>query len=137
MEEKFRRVSVVIPLHNEGENIPSLLEELDGVVSSAGVLEAVLVDDKSEDKSLELLRGLKEAFGWLRVVSHLQRGGQSMALLMGIRYARGEVIVTMDGDGQNDPKDIGRLLEVFFENLSAFLLVVGRRRKRKDSWIKR
>ncbi len=137
MEDRSQRVSIVIPVHNEGENLLSLLEELEGVVLDQGIMEALVVDDKSEDESLPLLRELKRKLSWLRVIFHLKRGGQSMALLTGIRHARGDVIVTMDGDGQNDPEDIRRLLGVFFQNSSDFLLVMGRRRRRRDSWIKR
>ena len=99
--------SVIIPVYNERENIPRLLEKLDRVftkISRPG--EAVVVDDGSTDGSTEILRSLKPRYPWLKVVILRRNFGQSAAFTAGIDHAQGEILVTMDGDLQNDPEDI-------------------------------
>lgn len=137
MDKQAIKFSVVIPVHNEAGNIPGLLSEIGRLIKDKGDWEVLVVDDASEDGTLQLLREIRSRRPWLRVISHEKRAGQSMALLSGIRYAKGEIIITMDGDGQNDPIDMFSLLDVYLKNESAFCLVVGKRSKRKDNWIKR
>lgn len=131
------KASIVIPVHNEAGNIRTLLLEIDQIFTPSEDLEVVVVDDHSTDNTLEILRELKGIFPFLRVICHRKRYGQSMALLSGIKMAQADLIITMDGDGQNDPNDIPRLVNTFEENRSDFLLVTGKRRKRKDTWLKR
>lgn len=129
-------LSVIIPVHNERENIPSLVLEIESVLQPLDTFELIVVDDGSTDDTIKTLYPIFHERAWLRVVCHRKNMGQSMAISTGIKAARGEIIITMDGDGQNDPKDIPRLLRHFDPN-THFLLVTGRRKNRKDTWLKR
>jgi dolichol-phosphate mannosyltransferase len=128
-------LSVVVPVRNEAENLASLLDEIDQALLGLSEYEIVYVDDGSTDETLPRLLALGETFPRLRVLRHFNGCGQSAALLTGIRAARGATIATLDGDGQNDPADLPRLLEVLQklqqENPSA--MVVGYRKRRKDN----
>lgn len=135
--QKFEpTISVVIPVHNEGDNITHLLLETESVLQPLGTFELIVVDDGSSDNTIKNLYPIFLEKPWLRIICHKKNMGQSMALLTGIKAARGEIIITMDGDGQNDPKDIPKLLNQMKPN-HPFLLVTGRRKHRKDSWLKR
>lgn len=127
-------LSVVIPAHNEKENLQPLLEELTAVLDSLQLSsEIVLVDDGSEDGSAELITRLAAAEPRLRAVFLARRSGQSAALLCGFEHARGERIAVMDADRQTDPADIPRLLEL----LPGHGAVVGIRVQRHDSFWRR
>jgi len=122
-------ISVVVPLYNEEGNIRELQKELASVL--AGVEhELILVDDCSSDSTLSLIqRGAQ-----VRVLEFERNSGQSAAMYAGIHAARGEVIVLMDGDLQNDPADIPRLLEEIGKGAD---LVCGFRANRRDTLSKR
>lgn len=137
MDKQHIKFSVVIPAHNEAGNIQGLLLEIGRLIKNKVDWEVLVVDDASDDDTLKVLKEMRIQAPWLRVILHGKRAGQSLALLSGIRYAKGEIIITMDGDGQNDPADMFRLLDVYEKNESSFCLVVGKRSKRKDTWIKR
>ncbi len=124
---KINKVSVVIPIFNEADNIVPLLEELREVVPGlAPKHEIIFVNDGSTDKSLEVLKSLKDI-----VIIDLNRNyGQAVALDAGFKEADGEVIISLDGDGQNDPNDIPKLLEKLKEE--DLDVVAGWRKKRKD-----
>ncbi|MDD5035748.1 MAG: glycosyltransferase family 2 protein [Methylococcaceae bacterium] len=128
-------LSVVVPVHNEAENLSPLLEEIARTLEDWCAYEIVYVDDGSTDDTLARLLALRERYPRLRVLHHLRICGQSTALLNGIRAARGDAIATLDGDGQNDPADIPRLLaalgELRKENPKA--MVAGYRKLRKDT----
>ena len=133
-------LSVVIPIHNEADNIIELIEEI--TVSLRGIVdfEIVVVDDGSSDNSAALLRQAAGATDVLRVVRHGERRGQSAALLAGVRAARAGWIATLDGDGQNDPADIPKLLEARDKAATSgpgLQLLGGLRVSRKDRWHKR
>lgn len=133
-------LSVVIPIHNEADNIVDLIEEI--VVSLDGIsdFEIVVVDDGSSDNSAALLRQSAESVPNLRLVRHAGKRGQSAALLSCVRAARATWIATLDGDGQNDPADIPKLLEARDGAGSAGAaptLIGGYRVKRRDRWHKR
>ena len=132
-------ISVIVPILNERENIPSLLAEIVQTAQSAPISEIIYVDDGSTDGSFEALQALKAEYAALRVIRHDRRCGQSAALWTGVKSAGNDVIVTLDGDGQNDPADIGLLYKMFQQNEHKFpaLMVAGERKKRNDSWIKR
>lgn len=133
--EKILLLSVVIPLLNEEENIPYLYEELNEVLSSIKEgYEIIFIDDGSTDKSLELLQDLQTKDDHLVVVSFRKNFGQTAAMAAGFDYARGDVIVTMDADLQNDPKDIPMLLKKISEGYD---VVTGWRHDRKDAFINR
>lgn len=132
-------ITVVVPVLNEEENIPSLLKEISQAAKTVPISEIIYVDDGSTDKSFEILQALKKDHRSLRVIRHQKRSGQSAALWTGIKAAGNDIVVTLDGDGQNDPADIGLLYDLYksYENDFPKLMVAGERRKRNDVWIKR
>src|SRR5205807_2468194 len=107
-------LSVVIPLYNEGDNLEPLIAELGPVLDSLGrSAEIVAIDDGSTDGSFERLAALVAREPRLRVVRLARNYGQTAALAAGIEHARGGIIISMDADLQNDPRDIPRLLAAF------------------------
>src|SRR5512146_1106407 len=130
-------LSVVVPVHNERDNIVPLLTEIVAALRGKADFEIVYVDDASKDDSLAVLRAAKAQFPELRVVRHLTQSGQSTALRTGIKAARGEWIATLDGDGQNDPADIPKLLAMRGESPATIKLFAGWRVNRQDSGSKR
>jgi dolichol-phosphate mannosyltransferase len=132
-------LSVVVPVRDEEANIAPLINEI--CSSLGGLLESdiVYVDDGSSDKTWERLVTLSEKLSQLKIVRHRKSCGQSYAIHTGVKAAQSPLIATLDGDGQNDPADIPRLLEVFnsADSPVGLQLVIGHRRKRQDSWVKR
>lgn len=127
-------VSIVIPVHNEAGNIQRLIEEISAVPTATAEFEIVVVDDGSDDHTLDVLRQLGRDHAHLRVLAHRRRCGQSTSLVHGVRAARGKTIVTLDGDGQNDPRDIPRLLATLNGNgIENLRMVTGHRRQRRDT----
>ncbi len=128
------KISVIIPLHNESESISSLLDELSRSMNSLGeTWEVLCMDDGSDDDSLDRLHQSCVLFEQLRVYSIPMKSGQSRALWEGLCRALGEIIVTLDADGQNSPADIPKMLH----RLKSAEMVVGIRTSRKDPWRKR
>ena len=130
-------LSVVIPFYNEGENVDHLLEELHRAMeSSPWPWQAVLVDDGSEDDTLSRMESARSRFGDHVTVVALRRNfGQTAATQAGIDAASGELVVTLDGDRQNDPEDILPLTRrLIQEELD---LMVGWRKHRRDGFILR
>ena len=131
------KLSIVVPVHNENENLRPLIEEIESAVAGLGEHEIVYVDDGSSDDTLSRLVALKASFPALRVLRHIRCCGQSTALRTGIKVAKGQVIVTLDGDGQNDPANIPAMLEAWRELKHADqgrgALIAGYRRNRKDT----
>lgn len=132
-------ISIVVPVFNEEENIEPLLAEIAAVAAAVPVTEVLYVDDGSTDGTPRVLKSLRARFPFLRVLRHDRCGGQSAGLWTGVQAARNEIVVTLDGDGQNDPADISRLLEVYKKESTGnpAVMVAGQRRKRNDSWVKR
>ena len=131
-------ISVVVPVRNEAENIAPLIAEIRRALNGGAPFEIVYVDDGSNDATPERLREAIAGNPCLRVVRHRKSCGQSAAVATGVKTARAAAIVTLDGDGQNDPADIPRLLSVFNKaGDKDMLLVAGFREKRKDSPVKR
>ena len=129
------KLSVVIPVYNEEDNIQPLYDELKGVLEKIDQsYEIIFIDDGSDDRSLELLEKLQQQDTDVVVVSFRRNFGQTAAMSAGFDYADGEVIVTMDGDMQNDPKDIPLLLAKMGEGYD---LVSGWRHNRQDAFINR
>jgi dolichol-phosphate mannosyltransferase len=129
-------LSVVIPVHNEADNIAPLVAEIRAALDGVVAYEIVYVDDASSDGTAAALAALKATAPMLRVVRHAERCGQSFAIRSGVKAARGPWIATLDGDGQNDPADIPRLWALRPAS-DAALMIAGQRTKRQDSWSKR
>lgn len=131
-------LSVVVPVHNEGDNIRPLIEEISAALTGKVAFEMVYVDDGSSDITPKLLKETAEDFPELRVLRHVRCCGQSAAVMTGVKNARGRFIATLDGDGQNDPADIPALLDVLQKaDDPDRLLVAGWRAKRRDTEIKK
>lgn len=121
--------SVVVPLKNEEENISELINELEPVMVSLGKpWELICIDDGSTDKTLDILKKLSNKKKFLRIISFSQNFGQSSAFDAGFKAAKGEYVITMDGDRQNDPGDIPKLVD----EVRDYDLICGRRINRKD-----
>jgi glycosyltransferase involved in cell wall biosynthesis len=128
-------LSVVVPIYNEEESIPSLYERLTAALATLGCeYEIITVDDGSRDASFTLLRDLALADSHLRVVRFRRNFGQTAAFSAGFDRARGEVVVTIDADLQNDPADIGALLSKMNEGYD---VVSGWRERRQDPFLNR
>ncbi len=128
-------ISIVVPVHNEEENVGELLAELTGVLDGTGqVWEAVFIDDGSTDGTFAALTRLHAAHGNVRVVRLRRNFGKAAALAAGFAEASGELIVTIDGDLQDDPAEIPRLLARLDEG---FDLVSGWKTNRQDPWSRR
>jgi len=132
-------ISVVIPIYNEEGNIIPLIEELLPIVDKIGGGEIIIVNDNSNDSSKDLVLNNKGSNKTkIKLLSHTVQSGQSAGLLTGIKFASNNLIVTLDGDGQNDPKDILSMLEVWkASEKDKELLVIGHRVNRKDTWSRR
>jgi dolichol-phosphate mannosyltransferase len=132
-------LSVVVPVYREPENVEPLLREIAHALDGRVDYEVVMVDDGSDDATPERLAAARAGYPRLRVIRHRQNRGQSAALITGIRAARAEWIATLDGDGQNDPADIPRLLSLRDGSAPGQMpdMVAGVRRKRRDNWLRR
>ena len=132
-------ISVVIPIYNEEGNIISLIDELLPIVDKIGGGEIIIVNDNSTDSSKDLVLNKKGSVNTsIELLSHTVQSGQSAGLLTGIKFASNNTIITLDGDGQNDPKDILSMLEVWKESEKhQELLIIGHRINRKDTWSRR
>lgn len=129
------QLSVVVPVLNEEENVEELCARISTALASGDLdHEIIFVDDGSTDATVDRLRRLQEADPRIRVVKLRRNYGQTPAMRAGIDYAKGDVIVTMDGDLQNDPSDIPMIVQKLEEG---FDLVAGWRRKRKDPFLTR
>src|SRR5574337_1348604 len=131
------QLSVVVPVFNERGNVVPLLTEITTALRGKVDFEIVYVDDASRDDSLAVLAQAKTQFPDLRVPRHLAQSGQSTAIRTGIKAARGAWIATLDGDGQNDPADIPRLIEARKTADAKVKLFAGWRTTRRDSFNKR
>jgi dolichol-phosphate mannosyltransferase len=127
-------LSVVIPVYNEAENIPPLIERLESALCEwAGPVEILFVDDGSTDRTLELLKRAQEGDSRLRLAHFRRNLGQTAAMAAGFQLAKGDAVVTIDGDLQNDPAEIPRLAGM----LNDWDVVCGVRVRRQDSRWKR
>jgi len=123
--------SIIIPIYNESENICDLILEIETNLDFNNY-EIIVVNDCSTDKTSKILKKIKSSK--LKIINLKERSGQSYAILTGIKNSSSSTIVTIDGDGQNDPKDISKLYHTY--NKSVYSLVGGIRISRKDNIIK-
>jgi dolichol-phosphate mannosyltransferase len=132
------RFSVVVPMKNEADNIDLLIGEIEAACQGDD-FEAIFIDDGSTDATLARLQAAAKVKPWVRVLHHASSGGQSAAVHSGVQAARGAIICTMDGDGQNPPAEIPRLVApLLAANAAPTLgLVAGQREKRQDTWSKK
>ncbi len=131
------QLSVVVPVFNERDNVAPLVHEITAALRGVADFEIVYVDDHSRDDTLAVLRALKAEVPELRVVHHVTQSGQSTAVRSGVKAARGTWIATLDGDGQNDPADIPKLIAERAKAAPEIKLFAGWRVNRQDSGSKR
>ncbi|MFN3871090.1 MAG: glycosyltransferase family 2 protein [Aquificaceae bacterium] len=128
-------LSVVIPAYNEEENVPILYEKLKAVLENLDRhYEIIFVDDGSKDSTWERLKEIAEKDKKVKLIRFRKNYGQTAAMYAGFQHAKGEVIITMDADLQNDPEDIPKLLEKLQEGYD---IVSGWRKNRKDPFLSR
>ncbi len=147
------RLSVVVPVHNEEENISPLIAEITAALKGKIDFEVLVVNDASTDLTASQLVELQQHYSLLRVIHHPQQAGQSAAVLSGVKFARFPWIATLDGDGQNNPLDILKLIQASMErpdpakslpegctrqqHATAALLCMGYRQKRYDGLMRK
>lgn len=134
-------ISVVVPAHNEQGNVENLVREISDVDQICNIHEIIFVDDNSSDQTLNTLTDLKQKFTKLRVIHHENQCGQSAAIFSGVKASKSEWVATLDGDGQNIPGDIPRLVTALTECKNPDVkLINGNRNRganRQDNWIKK
>ncbi len=134
--DKVNNISIIIPVYNEEGNIALLVEEIERSILKSIKYEIIIVDDGSTDNTPKRLKNLKIKNRNIIILRHRKNYGQSYSLRTGILYANEDFIITLDGDGQNDPKDINKLLNNFSVDKD-FQLVIGNRKKRHDKLSKK
>lgn len=128
-------LSIIIPVFNERDNVENLFNEIQSALPAKDYnFEVIFVDDGSNDGTRQILSELKTQHDRLQVVYHKSNYGQSAALLSGAKAAKYSILVTMDGDGQNDPADIPRL---YRELYAKDMVVLGNRKKRDDNLLRK
>lgn len=134
-------LTIVVPVHNEAGNIASLVDEIADALKGREPFEAIFVNDGSTDDTQAILSQLGSTRSWLRQLRHAASCGQSAAIRTGVLHALAPVVVTMDGDGQNDPAFIPQLFDALLAADSKVGLIQGQRERRKgafkrfQSWI--
>ena len=129
-------ISIVVPVHDEAGAAGPLAREIAAAFAGRSH-EIIFVDDASRDATLTELKALRVELPTLRVLGHSANAGQSRAVRTGVLAARGAIVVTLDGDGQNPPADAPRLADALIAAPPDVALVGGRRAKRQDSTAKR
>jgi len=130
-------VSIVVPVRNEADNIAPLVEEIAAAIGTRWAYEIIYVDDGSSDATPARLTELRKTFAGLRQIRHATSCGQSAAVRTGVRFARGAIVATLDGDGQNDPAFLPELITTVEQGGERLGLAAGQRVGRKDTGFKR
>ena len=125
--------SIVVPLFNESKNIIPLLKEIESTLKNYDNYEIILINDSSTDNTANVIKNITNQN--IKIINNIVNKGQSFSIHKGIELSSNETIITIDGDGQNDPRDIPKLLDLYFAN-NKVKLVGGIRKKRQDSYIK-
>ncbi|MDC0074925.1 glycosyltransferase family 2 protein [Alphaproteobacteria bacterium] len=126
--------SIIVPMHNESSNAEKLIYEIYDNLSSFYNFDLIIIDDASSDSTFEILSNMKDKFNSLNILKHKKQSGQSAALISGVKYAKSKWVFTLDGDGQNDPKDIKKIFELMLRQAeSNIILYAGYRKKRNDN----
>ena len=135
MEVRYKiDISVVVPVYNEEKNLPLLIPQLVEVLQPLGKsYEMIFVDDGSTDNSRKIVKEMASQYPEIRMIGFKRNCGETAAGAAGLKEARGEIVITIDADLQNDPKDIPTMLDY----LKEYDMVTGWRQKRDDPWIKR
>jgi dolichol-phosphate mannosyltransferase len=131
------KVSIVVPVRNEAENVAPLIDEIAAALDGRWAYEIIYVDDGSTDATSQRLAALMKQRGNLRRVRHAASSGQSAAVRTGVRAARGEIVATLDGDGQNDPAFLPDLIRAIENGGDRVGLAAGQRVGRKDTGFKK
>lgn len=133
------KISVVIPVCNEADNVEPLAREVQAALAAHRPFEIVYVDDGSTDATVaKVLAARANGIPEIRLLQHSVRSGQSAAVHTGVRASQAEWIATLDGDGQNDPADIPALIAAQAAAGESLKLVMGNRKAtRKDSWLRK
>jgi dolichol-phosphate mannosyltransferase len=133
-EQREIDISVVVPVYNEEKNLPLLISQLAEVLQPLGKsYEMVFVDDGSTDKSRKILKEMAVEYPEIRMIGFKRNCGETAAGAAGLKEAKGAIVMTIDADLQNDPKDIPTMLDY----LKEYDMVTGWRQKRDDPWVKR
>lgn len=130
-------VSVVVPVRNESGNIRPLVEEIGAALTGKWPFEVIYVDDGSRDNTAVELDELTKEYPWLRRLTHVVSCGQSAAVRSGVRFARAPIVVTLDGDGQNDPVYLPDLITKMMAAPPTIGLVAGQRTGRQATGFKK
>lgn len=132
-------ISIVVPMHDEVENVEPLLAEIAATLNGTFTYEVVCVDDGSGDGTVEALQAAADANPAVRVLRHSRRCGKSAGVQTGARAARAPIVVLMDGDRQNDPADVPALVADLRDGRSRdphLIMVAGQRGRRADTWLR-
>ena len=134
-----QQLSIVIPVHDEQDCIPLLIEAIDQAMPASLTYEIIVVDDHSQDQTWSVLMQLQQRFNQLRLLKHSRNAGQSAAVISGVKAARYAWIATLDGDGQNNPQDIPKLIATLQEQPESpqGYVIAGHRVNRQDTVIKK
>ena len=124
-------ISLIIPIYNEEKNILNLFKEIQSSEAYSKINNIIYVDDSSTDKSLLIIESLIKKNNKTSIIKNKKNYGQSFAIYKGILNSPDDIIITMDGDGQNNPNDINNLIKLYLSNESAYL-IGGIRASRKD-----
>jgi dolichol-phosphate mannosyltransferase len=134
MALNLQALSVVVPVRNEQDNVANLIGEINTALSAV-THEIIYVDDGSTDATFARLKELQKQYQQLKIVQHINSCGQSTAVRTGVKHAKYAWVATLDGDGQNDPADIPKLMAAITEGVE--LAGGNRRASRRDTWVKR
>ncbi len=127
-------VSIIIPMKNETENVEALVTEIAQACAALGDFEIIIIDDGSTDDTAQKVKNLQQTHANLRLLQHANSGGQSSGVHSGVLAAKGAVVCTLDGDGQNPPSELPKLFTPLLNDQTGKLgLVAGQRVDRQDT----